>query len=235
MAKEQREPQGSDPRLATVTSLVGRRIERQRALGQFGEAPGGQLRNELTPHSDSSSADAQGSRELGLAPEMSNGSLFVHADKLNMLSVETQPCLVSASLSLLCMSSQAWKRCETLAERLQWSIEHAKISQADLAAHLKISTAAMSEWFTGKVKNPKLRNIFLAAQFCKVHSWWLAIGEGTPFDGINPKFEGISGQDLLIAKELSELDDRSLRETVGELIAARRAAIGEQVQKKRKT
>lgn len=225
----------SGARLATVTSLVQRRIENQRSIRQFVEAPGGELGNEVAPHRDSGGADVQRPRDGCLASEVGDGGLFAHASMLSIPSAEAQPCLANASLSLLYMSSQAWKRCETLAERLQWSIEHAGVSQADLAGHLKISTAAMSEWFTGKVKNPKLRNIFLAARFCKVYSWWLAIGEGTPFDEGSSQFDGISGQDLLIAKELSELDDRSLRETIGQIIAARRAAAAEPAQKKRKS
>jgi transcriptional regulator with XRE-family HTH domain len=220
--------------LASVTSLVDRRVKLQNSSGEIVKLPRRQLGDNLTPYSHSSSADIQGSSNLGLASEMSNGGLFSHTSKLSMPSSEMQPYLVNVSLSLLNMSSQAWKRCETLADRLQWSIEHANVSQASLAVHLKISSAALSEWFTSKVKNPKLKNIYKAAQFCKVNSWWLAIGEGSPYDGIDSQFDGISGQDLIIAKGLSELADNSLRGTVQELIAARKTAQEENIHKKRK-
>ncbi|HTD90923.1 MAG TPA: hypothetical protein VK663_09690 [Burkholderiales bacterium] len=132
------------------------------------------------------------------------------------------------------MKNQLWKNCRNFAERIQWAIDQEGVTQADLAKHLKISTAGMSEWFTGITKNPKLLNARRAAQFCKVSSWWLAIGEGSPYDGIDSEYDGISGHDLLIAKGLSEVDDSGLRGTVEELIAARKATQGEKSQKKRK-
>lgn len=227
-------PSGACSAFPTVTSLVDRRVKLQGALRQVVKTPGGQLGNDLAPNSHCGGTDPKGSGDVRLGFEVSDGGLFEHNAKLSMPSLEMQPCLASQSLSLLYMSSQAWKRCETLADRLAWAIEHANVSQADLAAHLKISTAAMSEWFTGKVKNPKLKNIHRAAQFCKVYGWWLAIGEGSPYDGIGAEFEGISGQDLLIAKGLSQLADSDLRGTVQELISARKANQEEKSQKKRK-
>lgn len=233
MAEDAGRPR-SGARLATVTSLVLRRIKRELAVREVVQPTSGELGNEVRPDSNGSGADLQCPGDIGLATEVSHHSVLAHTAKLSMPSNETQPCLAHGSLSLLYMSSQAWKRCKTLAERLQWSIEHAGKSQADLATNLGISTAGMSEWFTGKVKNPKLHNIFKASQYCKVYGWWLAIGEGTPYDGIGSEFDGISGQDLLIAKDLSQLDDKGLRDTVTEVIAAKRAAMGEQEQKKRK-
>lgn len=233
MAKEGQRSGGACPR--GTPTLVVRSIEPQLSACQVVQFPSRKLRNHVPPQGNSSRADPQGSGNVGLAPEMSHGGVFSHGDKLSMPSNEMQPYLAPQQLSLVSMSSQAWKRCETLADRLQWAIDHAGISQADLSDHLKISSAAMSEWFTGKVKNPKLRNIRRAAQFCKVHSWWLAIGEGSPYDGIDTEFDGISGQDLIIAKGLSDLADNGLRGTVEELIAARRNAQEEEkVQKKRK-
>lgn len=219
---------------ATVTSLVDRRVKSKLSIGQIVEPPGGELRDDLAPNRNSSRADAESPGDVCLALEVSNCGVFKHGHKLSIPSLQMQPYLATPSLSLLYMSSQAWKRCENLADRLAWSIQHAKVSQAELAGHLKISTAAMSEWFTGKVKNPKLKNIHQAAQFCKVHSWWLAIGDGTPYDGIDSQFDGISGQDLLIAKGLTELADNGLRGTVQELIAARKTSQVEKTHKKRK-
>lgn len=105
--------------------------------------------------------------------------------------------------------------------RLAWALAKSKVSQSRLADHCKVSSAAVSKWMHGHTKDLKMDNIFAAAEVCAVNARWLATNKGTPLDGINAAFAGISGGDIQLAKRLSEVDDRGLRSTVSELIAAK--------------
>jgi len=68
----------------------------------------------------------------------------------------------------------------TLAERLQESIGDAKVTQADIARACHIKPPSVADWFSGKTKNLKGKNLVIVAQLLNVSESWLA-------DGVGPK------------------------------------------------
>lgn len=68
----------------------------------------------------------------------------------------------------------------TLAERLQESIKEAEISQAEIARACGIKPPSVADWFSGKTKNLKGKNLVIVAQLLNVSESWLA-------DGVGPK------------------------------------------------
>ena len=67
---------------------------------------------------------------------------------------------------------------KTLRERLEWALDHAKISQAELARQAHITRGAVSLWFNGTTKTLEGENLTRAAAALKVNPHWLATDEG---------------------------------------------------------
>lgn len=70
---------------------------------------------------------------------------------------------------------------QTLAERLQAALDRRpELSQAGLARACGISTASVSNWFTGDTLTLKAKNARLAASYLGCSRDWLETGVGTP-------------------------------------------------------
>jgi transcriptional regulator with XRE-family HTH domain len=148
-----------------------------------------------------------------------------HESMLTIVSSTTQPCIARLPLTLVDMKD--WKDCKDLGERLAWSLERSQVSRAQLAEACGVSTAAISKWLSNDTKNLKSENLFTAAELCVVNAKWLATGRDTPFTGIPAAYTQIAGPDLQIARELSELGDKKLRDVISELIKSKQSAAQE--------
>ena len=76
---------------------------------------------------------------------------------------------------------------QTLSERLQYAMQLANVSQADLARKTGAKGSSVSNWISGKTKNLKGNNLVLTAELLGVRTDWLASGTGPmrlswPFD-----------------------------------------------------
>ncbi|RZT91163.1 transcriptional regulator with XRE-family HTH domain [Advenella incenata] len=67
---------------------------------------------------------------------------------------------------------------QNLSERLRYAMQHADISQSDLARKTGAKRSSVSNWASGKTKNLKGKNLVLAAELLCVKSEWLATGQG---------------------------------------------------------
>lgn len=69
----------------------------------------------------------------------------------------------------------------TLAERLQQAMTKRRVaSQAEVARACKVSTASVSDWFSGETKTLGPKSARLAAEFFGCDRDWLAYGLGVP-------------------------------------------------------
>lgn len=70
---------------------------------------------------------------------------------------------------------------QTLAERLQSALDrNSSLSQADLARACGISSASVSNWFTGETKSLRGKNARAAAAYLNCSRDWLETGIGSP-------------------------------------------------------
>ena len=70
----------------------------------------------------------------------------------------------------------------TLKDRLSWALIKKKdfgpASQSDLAQHVGVSRASVSDWFTGATKTLEGSNLLKAAEYLNLNPDWLATGKG---------------------------------------------------------
>ena len=67
----------------------------------------------------------------------------------------------------------------TLSERVALALKHSGIDQAELAAAVSASPAAISQWLSGRTKTINSARLHAAADALKVNPAWLASGEGS--------------------------------------------------------
>lgn len=151
---------------------------------------------------------------------------------LTIVPCKTQPWLSSNSLTLINMKD--WHVCKSLGERLEWALERASVSRAALADACGTSTVSVGKWVNDNTKNMRMANLFTVARLCMANAEWLGTGEGSPTIGIPSIYQDIAGPDLQIARELTKLDDKKLRATIKELIAAKQNMAQKEIQAKGK-
>lgn len=205
-------------RLATVTSIVEFRAKLQRAAGDSLDVVSGSLGNDVWPLGDSSPADIQRSSNVHRLFEVGDDVTFEHGSMLTIVPIAKQPCLAAEPVTLVSMN---WQDCNNLGERLQWAMDKAGVTRADLAAACNVSTVAVGKWINNDSKNLRMENLFTAADLCLVSAKWLGTGAGNPGSGISAIYADVSGPDLQIAKDMTKLDDKNLRNMVRDLITAR--------------
>jgi SOS-response transcriptional repressor LexA len=66
----------------------------------------------------------------------------------------------------------------TLAERLEAARAAAQVSQADIARAAGVSTASVSDWFSGATKSLKTKSAIATAKLLNVSVEWLTTGQG---------------------------------------------------------
>ena len=81
------------------------------------------------------------------------------------------------SVNLGCMATG---EIETFGGRLQWAIDEAGISPAELARALGLTSTAISKLRHGTSKSMSPHNLFRAAWVLGVDPYWLATGRGSP-------------------------------------------------------
>ena len=67
---------------------------------------------------------------------------------------------------------------KTLSERLEAARVAAGVSQADIARAAGVSTASVSDWFSGATKSLKTKSAMATARFLGVSLDWLTTGQG---------------------------------------------------------
>lgn len=66
----------------------------------------------------------------------------------------------------------------TLKDRLAAAFDPSKHSQAELSRAARVSTASVSDWFSGETKTLKAEPLLRAAAYLGVSPYWLGMGEG---------------------------------------------------------
>ena len=66
---------------------------------------------------------------------------------------------------------------DTLADRIDWSIDHSEKSQAEIARGIGVERAAVSNWKRGITKATN-DNLIALARICGVNPEWLILGRG---------------------------------------------------------
>lgn len=66
---------------------------------------------------------------------------------------------------------------KTWNERLNWAIEHRRVTKAALARACSVTRPSIGEWTDGTTGDPKLEPFFAACAFLNVRPQWLALGE----------------------------------------------------------
>lgn len=66
----------------------------------------------------------------------------------------------------------------SLKDRLAAAFDPSKHTQAELSRAAKVSTASVSDWFSGETKTLKAEPLLRAAAYLGVSPFWLALGEG---------------------------------------------------------
>lgn len=95
---------------------------------------------------------------------------------------------------------------QTLAERLQAALDrNPALSQAELARACGVSSASVSNWFTGETKTLRAKNLRHAAHYLGCSRDWLETGLGTPgWTESQHSNEGVAT--ALVAQEVSQSD-----------------------------
>jgi transcriptional regulator with XRE-family HTH domain len=65
-----------------------------------------------------------------------------------------------------------------LNERLKLAMRDPKVTGTALSKACKVSTATVSEWLSGEIKEIKSTNLLAAAKFLNISPEWLASGVG---------------------------------------------------------
>lgn len=215
-------------RLASVSSIVEFRAKLQRTAGETLKVVSGRLGNDIGPLSNSGTTDPQSPSNVHRLFEVRDHITFEHDSMLTIVHAHAQPYLAGQSVTLVSMN---WQDCKTLGDRLQWAMDKAKVTRANLASACGVSTVSVGKWVNNDSKNMKMENLFTAAELCLVNAKWLGTGQGTPSAGITAIYTDVSGPDLQIARDLSKLDDKNLRGVIRELIVARQTATADKSKK----
>lgn len=111
---------------------------------------------------------------------------------------------------------------KTLAERIEFAMKRAGVSQADLVRVTGAKSSSVSNWVHGRTKNLKGANLAAAAQLLGVREAWLGAGVGPmerqsdawPFQTISPEryAQATDAQRAAIEEWVREQLDRFLGE-----------------------